>query len=269
VTGSGDLAGGLVGRNYRCDVANSYATGDVEGDHSVGGLLGYSFDCLVARSYATGDVDGGDDVGGLVGFFMSTGEISNCYATGAVSGDKNVGGLVGCSEMAVSRCYAIGSVEGNQWVGCLIGFNFYQDGYGDGVVSDSFWLTDSPIPGIGHNTGTVINVAGKTVGQMQIQSTFTDSPASWDFVGDSNGNNDIWRMCLDEIDYPRLSWEFALDGDFACGDGVDFADLKALALNWLTLESDNPLLFNYACDTNGDKKINIEDYGVLSKNWLP
>lgn len=255
VKGPENWVGGLVGRNYRCDIVNSYATGDVEGGSWVGGLLGYSYDCIVTRSYATGEVKGDDKVGGLVGYNSSTGELSNCYATGAVSGDISVGGLAGSNEMDVSRCYSIGIVKGNQWVGCLIGYNFYQDGFGDGVVSDSFWLINSPIPGIGGDTGTVINVTGKTSGQMKSQNTFTGSPANWDFVGDSNGNNDIWRMCVDGVDYPRLNWEFALDGDFACGDGVDFADQKAIASNWLMLESDDPLLFNYACDANRDGKI--------------
>ncbi len=271
VTGSSERIGGLVGRNYRCNIANSCATGDVEGgDWAVGGLLGFCYDSIVTRSYATGDVDGDGDVGGLVGYstFGFNGEISNCYAAGAVTGDTTVGGLVGYNEAHVSRCYATGSVTGNTVVGCLIGFNFYQEDFADGVVSDSFWLIDSPTPGVGGNTGTVINVVEKTVRQMQTQNTFTDSPASWDFAGDNNGNNDIWRMCVDEIDYPRLSWEFAQNGDFACGDGVGFADLKALALNWLTLESDNPLIFNYACDANRDEKISTEDYAVLSKNWL-
>ena len=68
--------------------------------------------------------------------------------------------------------------------------------------------------------------------------------AGWDFVGESvNGQNEIWRMCQDGVDYPRLSWEFARAGDFACADGVDLADLQALAEHWLTESVAAPAIF--------------------------
>ncbi len=40
---------------------------------------------------------------------------------------------------------------------------------------------------------------------MKTQATFTDY--TWDFLGeDTNGENEIWRMCVDGVEYPRLSW---------------------------------------------------------------
>ena len=99
---------------------------------------------------------------------------------------------------------------------------------------------------------------------MMIQTNFTD----WDFLDESsNGENSIWRMCVDGVDYPRLSWEFAQNGDFACGDGTDILDLQALAEHWLLSETLNPTTFSYACDANGDGVIDLEDYSVLGINW--
>jgi hypothetical protein len=99
---------------------------------------------------------------------------------------------------------------------------------------------------------------------MKQQSNFTN----WDFLGEStNGENDIWRMCVDGIDYPHLSWEYAQNGDFACGDGTDILDLQALAERWLLTEALNPTTFSYACDANGDGVIDLLDYSVLGVNW--
>ncbi len=94
------------------------------------------------------------------------------------------------------------------------------------------------------------------------------SQTGWDFLGEStNGENEIWRMCVDGIDYPHLSWEYAPNGDFACGDGTDIYDLQALAEHWLLTEEINPTIFSYACDANGDGAIDLIDFSVLGRNW--
>ncbi len=99
---------------------------------------------------------------------------------------------------------------------------------------------------------------------MMIPANFS----GWDFLGeDTNGENEIWRMCVDGVDYPRLSWEFAQNGDFACGDGVDLADLQALAEHWLLVGTAHPTEFSYACDANGDEQIDLKDFEELSENW--
>ena len=101
---------------------------------------------------------------------------------------------------------------------------------------------------------------------MLIQHTYIDF--GWDFVGeDVNGENEIWRMCVDGVEYPRLSWEFARNGDFACGDGVDIFDLQAVAEHWLLAEATDPVAFSYACDANGDGVIDLADFAVLGENW--
>ena len=101
---------------------------------------------------------------------------------------------------------------------------------------------------------------------MYTQSSFTDY--GWDFVGeDVNGTNDIWRMCVDGIDYPHLSWEYSINGDFACPDGVGTDDLLSLSHNWLNSEEVDPG-FSYACDPTFDGVTNLADYVVLAENWM-
>ncbi len=210
-----DAIGGLVGRNYGCDIFSCYATGDVQGELSVGGLLGNSYNCVVSQSFSTGNASGADNAGGLIGHFYGSGEVSDCYATGSVSGDWDVGGLVGSNEVTVSGCYATGSVWGYVSVGSLVGFNFYQDGIGDGVISNSFWLIEEGVPGVGGNSGTVLDTVGKNIEEMMTKSTYTDLPAGWDFVGESdNGVDDVWDIC-DGFMYPVLAWQ--VDGDI-CDD---------------------------------------------------
>ncbi|MEN8128569.1 MAG: hypothetical protein ABFR90_12320, partial [Planctomycetota bacterium] len=105
-------------------------------------------------------------------------------------------------------------------------------------------------------------VEGKTIAEMQTQSTFT----GWDFVGeDVNGTNDIWRMCVDGVDYPRLFHQYNTRGDFACPDGTGLDDLLALCHNWLNTEALDPG-FNYPCDPTFDGVTNLPDFAVLSQH---
>ena len=43
---------------------------------------------------------------------------------------------------------------------------------------------------------------------------------------------------------------------------------KRTRARWLLTETANPTVFSYACDANGDGVIDMEDYAVLSNNWL-
>ncbi len=104
--------GGLVGKitidemspRSKNDIENSYATGNVKGDHGVGGLAGVIKRGAIKNSYATGNVTGTSEIGGLVGSMMASssrgkGIIENSYAIGSVDGDVSKkdrpGGLVG------------------------------------------------------------------------------------------------------------------------------------------------------------------------------
>ncbi len=201
---SGDnYIGGLLGMNFAstinggyANISRCYSTGNVIGKSAVGGLVGKTSGdknhATIFANYATSYTHGtGDFIGGLVGLNYTF--ISNCYALGSVVGNGNVGGLVGRHyEDDISACYSAGKVEGNGRVGGLVGYSF------QGTVNHSFWniLTSGQTSSAG---GT-----GKTTNQMQTKSTFMT--AGWDFVGESaNGTEDIWRMCVDSIDYPKLS----------------------------------------------------------------
>jgi len=97
---------------------------------------------------------------------------------------------------------------------------------------------------------------------MKTISTFTD--AGWDFVGESKkGTKDVWRMCADGVDYPRLSWEFSGGGDMDCPDGVTLEDLLYLAGRWM---ASTPATFG-AADANADGRVDLLDLAILSENW--
>ncbi|MBN1363898.1 MAG: filamentous hemagglutinin N-terminal domain-containing protein [Syntrophaceae bacterium] len=152
--------GSMVGLNdIDSIITNSYATGNVNGDHNVGGLVGGSRGDIY-YSYATCSVRGTEYVGGLVGTefklsdFDDEGEISNSYATGSVNGDRIVGGLVGNSEGIIINSYATGSVSGNVAVGGLVGLNYFYtitNSYATGSVSGH-----NDVGGlVGYNLGSI------------------------------------------------------------------------------------------------------------------
>ncbi len=221
-------AGGLSGGNYG-RVCDCHASGDAQGVQGVGGFAGASLsNSTISGCYSTGSATGTLFVGGLVGY-GGVPELSDSYAVGSVTGEDAVGGLLGISIRAtVSNCYAVGAVEGDSNVGGLVGLDG-EDTWA-GTFAACFWDSDinPDVNGIGNNSDP--NVVSKSTAEMQGRSTFTD--AGWDFVGESvNGPNDIWRMCIDGVHYPKLWWEF-VTGDFACPDGLDFIDYSVLANHW-------------------------------------
>ena len=97
-------------------------------------------------------------------------------------------------------------------------------------------------------------------------STFTD--AGWDFVDETaNGTEDIWRMCIDGMNYPLLWWQFN-KADFKCPDGVDFVDFTVLANAWLS--DSEQVNWNPRCDIAKpqDNVIDIADLEIFCDNWL-
>jgi hypothetical protein len=116
------------------------------------------------------------------------------------------------------------------------------------------------IDGIGKIDPDPVGVIGLTTTQMKIQSTFTN--AGWDFVGETtNGTADIWRMCQDRTNYPRLTWALDAGGDWMCPDGVGVEDLDQLCSCWIEIVQ-SPL------DINNDDAVNLNDYQTLSQYWL-
>ena len=248
---TGDYVGGLVGYNNGGRLTNVSVTGSVTGWGGVGGLVGVNYDGLARQCYADCTVDGYEDTGGLVG--INYNDVTNCHSAGSVIGMRFVGGLVGYNwDGDITNSFSTGSVTAFDFFGGLIGYNR------DGTVSDSFWDVQTS------GQSTSYGGTGLDTALMQTQSTFTDT--GWDFVGeDINGTDDAWRMCVDGIDYPKLSWQF-LPGDFVCSDGVDLADFAVLADTWGL--SSGQVGYNDLCDLMDDDVIDLADLAVFVENWL-
>jgi filamentous hemagglutinin family protein len=210
VTGSGDNAGGLIGRSWGT-VANSFASGSVSGgQYNAGGLVGYAFGRL-SNTYATGDVTGATyDVGGLAGFAAA--DIENSYATGNVTGTYDAGGLVGFLDGSISTSYATGDVVGTFNTGGLVGYARYASidtsyatgavggpGTGKGgllqyalesTVANSFWDTETTgqSNGVDNAYGSSpISVSPLTTAQARDAGNYS----GWDFANDWYQSGDM------------------------------------------------------------------------------
>ena len=250
--------GGLIGENSG-NIESCYSTAGVSGiERYVGGLIGYHSSGEINNCYATGEVTGSKDyVGGLAGY-NSGSRITNCYSGGDVSGNDYVGGLTGKGGIW-DNCYSVGKVNGSgSYVGALMG-------EANNYITNCFWDVNSsmisdPEVGVPDTDGMI----GKTTTEMQMQSTFTDT--TWDFVSESlNGDEDIWRMCVDGVEYPKFWWEFAT-GDFVCGDGVDIVDFAVLADTWNLSTGQSG--YNYKYDLADDGVIDFADLAIFCDNWL-
>jgi hypothetical protein len=258
----GSYVGGLVGSNYQGTITACYATGTVSGSSgdNVGGLVGVNYNGTLTACYATSTTGGLFVVGGLVGWNYF-GTLTACYATGSVSGRYELGGLVASSDNGtITTCYATGEVGGSgSHVGGLMGFSWND------TITACFWDVDTSglTDGVGRVDPDPNGVTGIDTAEMKAIATFTE--AGWDFVGEwFNGDDDIWRMCADGVDYPRLSWEFSAGGDFACPDGVGMEDLVWMAYDWMA----SGLTAFSGGDATGDGRIDMSDLAIVAANWL-
>jgi hypothetical protein len=137
------------------------------------------------------------------------------------------------------------------YVGGLVGYADYG-----GTISRCYFLNTS---GPNNGYGTPLTDA-----KMKQKSSFV----GWDFVGETaNGYEDIWRMCVDGVEYPLIWWQFNT-ADFTCPDGVDFADFATLANAWLSEPGQTN--WNSRCDIAEppDNVIGILDLAVMCNYWL-
>jgi hypothetical protein len=256
----GDNLGGLVGFSSgtieRCWSSCSLWCSYSGSSYSFGGLVGYFTTGVIRNSFATGEV-GSDNFmnwhsGGLAGTFKD-GTIIDCYSTGRVKGVYNVGGFIGMQEGGdVTNSYSTGYVNGLN--ACEGGFIGVKSG---GTVTNCFW--DKYTSNLYVSAGGM----GKTTAEMKTLLTLTD--AGWDFVGETtNGTNDTWRMCVNGVNYPKLTWQHVQVGDFACPDGVKLDDFARLSQDWMTTYS----LSLYGADADGDKTVDLDDLAILAVHWL-
>ena len=243
--------GGLVGVNWGT-IAHCNSAAKVFAGENVGGLVGVNYG-LVARSFSAGIVDASRFAGGLAGW-NNYAIIINCYSMAPVDGDDYLGGLVGYNERAtIDKCYSTGKVTKCDHVGGLVAYNL------KGTITASFW--DITTSGRSASAGG----KGKTTAQMKTLLTFTS--VGWDFVGETaNGTNDYWRMCVNGINYPLLSWQF--EADFLCPDGVDIPDLQFFTDRWLNADCTQQNCFCKNADINYDGQVDFLDFALFASHWL-
>lgn len=233
---------------------------DVSGDQRVAGLCGYNSNGTIRYSSAEGSVTGNFRVGLLTGNCY-LGTIHDCYAIGTMTIEANSGGgISGDSNQAtISNCYASCSIVGTgQKLGSFCGWSQ------NSTYDDCLTNRETHDVAIGETDGSDVGtIAGPGQSQMQTMEYWTLT--GWDFLGNADGTDDIWRMCQDGVDFPRLWWQFGV-GDIACGDGVNLVDFATLSRNWLT-DTYEPLFYDNA-DINGDGIIETADLILLAEHWL-
>ena len=261
VTGDDDNVGGLVGWNAdEGTIRACYATGNVNGDLRSGGLAGRNVGTISA-CYATGTVTAGSGssprAGGLVGQNTLGGTIRACYATGTVTAGSGssprTGGLVGQNTLggAIRACYATGDVTGDDYnVGGLVGENILG-----GAISNSYFDTDysSQTNAVGMRHGTVINVEGKTVAELQTPTAYgtgTDIYSLWNIDVDDGlavGVDDATMAGDASADDP---WDFetnsqypALQVDFDGMSGASWEEFgEQQRISSLTVDGFSPAM---------------------------
>jgi filamentous hemagglutinin family protein len=154
--------GGLVGQTGGGTITRSTASGAITATNGVvGGLIGQVNSGTVSLSSATGPVtSSGNYVGGLIGN-NSGGSVTQTMASGLVSGNTYVGGLTGANMGAISQSLALGAVTGAINVGGLAGWSI------SGVVTQSYWNTQTSGRSNGVGSGSNSGVTGLTTRQLQ------------------------------------------------------------------------------------------------------
>jgi hypothetical protein len=294
------MAGGVCGYNYgtlnRCS-----AECDLIMDDAVsycGGVCGWNQE-IIRECYSAGMIHCGEnngEIGGFCGYNRDT--IEDCYSLGAIycgDGNKRVGGFCGDNSGQIDDCYASVDVISGQdcdEIGGLCGSN-----YGSGTfIRNCFWNSEIQTGGIVDGIGieksgaTHTHVFAKDTLQMRRENTYTSY--GWDFVADSNGNDDIWTVC-EAMNYPRFVWQ-THKGDFVCPDGVGIEDYSEFSRCWLghlhlesELDDDGDSIVGLAelarlggywlrtgcghcggMDMTGDGDIAVDDLGVIADEWL-
>ena len=261
---AGDYVGGLVGQCTEGTVTGCSATGIVSGRENVGGLVGWNPMGRIRQSYAHCDIEGTRYVGGLAGshgrwYIVFTGskyemryagrDIYDSYTEGNImrTDGTQVGGLAGqLYAGTIGDSFSTVIVQGSQDMGGLIGANV------KGVVSSCFYLDTA---GVHNGFGTPL-----TLEDMWIRVSY----GGWDFLGETaNGRDDIWTIDEGE-DYPRFVWQVVRG--FA-GEDVDFGDYCLLAEHWRDEDCESSDDCSGA-DIDFSGGIDFTDLRALALHWL-
>jgi hypothetical protein len=246
VVAAGGHIGGFVGYNYgatgySATISGCYSTGTVvAGGEYVGGFCGRAItNAFISSSYSTGNASGGaTEVGGFIGRMSGGSNVENCYATGSATAAGNyAGGFIGGRWGDIlANCYSTGTATASSGAG---GFN----GTGSTAVTNCYWDTETS----GLATSTI--GTGKTTAEMKTKATFS----GWTFPT-------VWKI-HEPVTYPKLSWQAFEVSDLDFDGDIDFADLKAMAYNWLATGSD------LTGDIYVDNTVNFRDFAEFAEDW--
>ncbi len=182
VISNGYRVGGLIGRDDRGTITNSFSSGAITGRNESGGFIGQAVFTNINKSYSESGVSApnGHYVGGFIGF-ANRATISNSYATGSVTSNYNhIAGFAGRTYAgSVSNSYSSGKVTGvNSSARGFISHRYITS------VTNSYWDTESST--ITYSNGGT----GLTTSEMKQQLSFS----GWNF-------STIWA--IDELSsYP-------------------------------------------------------------------
>ena len=281
VVGKSNVAG-LIGYNVG-SVSNCIVDTEVTGYSTVGGLVGYNTASII-QCCSEGSVEAINGIaGGLIG--NNTGSVSECFSESNIKSTGNGyywGGLIGSCSGTITNCYAAGDVTGYYYCGGLFGsksgsatkcfstglVNGYSNlsafiGSLSGTCESCYWDIESSgiSDGVGNTNPDPVTVQGYPTADMKSQGTFS----GFDFIGDSDGIDDIWAIVANES-YPKLTWFKDISGDIAGDYGVDMEDIIALTNLWLVCVGEHGWNSNYDLDNNN--RIDLADVGVIAANWL-
>ncbi|MBM4103217.1 MAG: hypothetical protein FJ263_04085 [Planctomycetes bacterium] len=231
----------------------------------------------------------------------NTGTVIDSYAAGMVTGDNShggyIGGLIGVNSGPVSNCYAAGAVSGFAYVGGLIGDN-------GSTVGNCFWDTETSgqatsAGGEGKTTAEMQTLSTFADGGWDFSADDGDAadwlmPAvsyprlAWEKIitfSPDGGTYLSKQHVIITYPSPTATIHYTVNGNtptesdpvIASGSSVLISKsmtLKARAweegLNPSEIKSANYQidLICPTADLNGDCKVNLEDFAILSQWWL-
>ncbi|MBN2829861.1 MAG: T9SS type A sorting domain-containing protein [Candidatus Cloacimonetes bacterium] len=210
----GRLVGGMIGFALDSSIISSYHIGSVDGLTCCGGLVGLSSNCYVSNSFSMARVRGAFTIGGFIGGNEANSTVSNCYAMGSVVGvfymdisNREIGGFAGntITNSVIENSFTLATVI-TDGLGTVNQCGGFIGEVANGLIQNCVWNTDINTLniGIGNDSGTVTNLIGATIQEMQTLSTYSD--IGWDFLGETaNGTEDIWTINPDlNNGYPYL-----------------------------------------------------------------
>jgi len=193
-------------------IQQTYSTGDINGSGDIiGGLVGKNSAATIRKCYSTCNVTTeGINIGGLIGLNTDAGQIINCYSSeGTIIGEGSIAGLVGHNlASTITNCYTKTIIFGTDtYVEGLVGRD-------SGTITNSYW--DTEISGISEPG----NGDGRTTADMTFPYA-VDTFVDWNFAITWQEDEDLGEGTYKD-GYPYLQWEHqVIKHDYAGGSGTE------------------------------------------------